>query len=143
MATAYGARTPAQVFALAFGVLYLLIGIIGFAVTGFDNFASDNPAEWDDLIIFSLNPLHNVVHLAIGALWIGASRTLAAAKSVNVLIGAVFGLLFVLGLTGILEFVAIEDAAEPDNYLHLATAALALYFGTAGAEGTRVTGPVV
>jgi hypothetical protein len=142
MATAYGARTPAQVFALVFGVVYLLVGIIGFAVTGFDNFASDNPNEWDDLIIFSLNPLHNVVHIAVGALWIGASRTHAAAKSVNVLIGAAYGLLFVLGLTGILEFLAIEDAAEPDNYLHLATAALALYFGTAGAEGTRVTGAV-
>lgn len=33
-------RSPAQTFALVFGAVYLLIGIAGFAVTGFDDFAA-------------------------------------------------------------------------------------------------------
>lgn len=138
MATASSARTPAQTFALVFGVVYLLIGLVGFAVTGFDGFAAKSYNE--ELIIFALNPLHNIVHIAIGALWIGSSRTHEASKSTNTLVGAVYGLVFILGLLGVLKFLAIEDAAEPDNYLHLGTAVLALYFGTAGASGRgRVT----
>lgn len=134
---ASGVRTPAQTFALVFGVVYLLIGLVGFAVTGFDDFAGKSFDE--KLIIFALNPLHNIVHIAIGALWIGSANSHSSAKSVNTLIGAVLALVGVLGLLGALEFLAIKDAGSPDNYLHLGTAVLALYFGTAGAEGSRVS----
>lgn len=122
-------------FALAFGVVYLLIGIAGFAVTGFDNFAGKTYDE--ELILFPVNPLHNIVHIAVGALWLGGSRTHASAKSVNLLIGVVYGLVAVLGFAGVLKFLAIEDAASADNWLHVASAALSIYFGTAGAEGAR------
>jgi Domain of unknown function (DUF4383) len=128
-------RTPAQMFALVFGVVYLLIGIAGFAVTGFDNFAGKTYN--DTLILFPVNPLHNLVHIAVGALWLGGSRTHTSAKSVNLLIGVVYGLVTVLGFAGVLKFLAIENAASADNWLHLASAALAIYFGTAGAEGAR------
>ena len=128
-------RTPAQLFALVFGVVYLLIGIAGFAVTGFDNFAGKTYEE--ELILFPVNPLHNIVHIAVGALWLGGSRTHASAKSVNLLIGVVYGLVAVLGFAGVLKFLAIENAASADNWLHVASAALSIYFGTAGAEGAR------
>ena len=134
MATAGGTRTPAQTFALVFGVVYLLVGIVGFAVTGFEDFAGKTFDQ--KLIIFPLNPLHNIVHIAVGALWIGGAKTLASAKSVNTLIGVVYLLTFVLGMVGLLEFLAIEDAGSADNYLHLASGALSLYFGTVGAAGT-------
>lgn len=137
MATSYGARSPAQFYALVFGVVYLLVGIVGFAVTGFDNFAEKTFD--DELIIFALNPLHNIVHIVIGLALVGGSRTHQTAKQVNTIVGVAFVLVFILGMVGALEFLAIEDAAEPDNYLHLATAALALYFGTVGAE--RAGGP--
>jgi uncharacterized protein DUF4383 len=135
MATVAGTRTPAQMFALVFGAVYLLIGILGFVVTGFDGFASEIYSE--KLIVFPVNPLHNLVHLAIGALWLGASSRHATAKSVNLLIGAVYALVAVLGFAGVLDFLAIKNAASADNWLHVATAVLAIYFGTAGAEGTR------
>jgi hypothetical protein len=127
-------RTPAQMFALVFGVVYLLVGIAGFFVTGFDGFAAKSFAE--KLILFPLNPLHNIVHIAIGALWIGAAAKHATAKSTNMLIGVVYALVAVLGIFGVLKFLAIKDVGSADNYLHLATAALAIYFGSAGAEGT-------
>ena len=34
-------RHPAQLLALAIGVVYTLVGIAGFFVTGFDNFAAE------------------------------------------------------------------------------------------------------
>jgi Domain of unknown function (DUF4383) len=132
MATRVGARTPAQIFALAFGIVYLVVGVIGFAVTGFDNFAGETYN--DELIVFAVNPLHNVVHILLGAVWIGAADSYKTAKSINLVFGVVLLLVAILGLAGILQFLAIEDASSADNYLHLATAALSIYFGTAGSQ---------
>jgi hypothetical protein len=69
-------RHPSQLLALAIGAIYALIGILGFLVTGFDNFAAETNKT---LLGFEINPLHNIVHLAIGlaglALWrTGCSR---------------------------------------------------------------------
>jgi hypothetical protein len=126
-------RSPAQVFALTFGVVYLLIGIVGFAVTGFDGFASKSFDE--KLLLFPVNPLHNLVHIAIGGLWLYSAKDLATAKSVNTIIGVAYLAVFLLGMLGVLDFLAIKDAGSADNYLHLASGALSLYFGTAGATG--------
>lgn len=130
-------RSPAQIFALVFGVVYLLVGIVGFAVTGFDGFAAETYDE--KLIIFPLNPLHNLVHIAIGGLWLYASKDHPTAKSVNMIIGVAYLLVAVLGMLGVLKFLAIEDAGSADNFLHIASGALALYFGTAGASAPAST----
>ena len=131
-----GTRTPAQLFALVFGAIYLLIGLVGFAATGFDNFATFSP---DELIIFSVNPLHNIVHLAIGAVWVASAANHASAKSANLGIGIVYLLVAVLGFLEV-EFVAEllnikEGAGDPDNFLHLISGAAGVFFGSAGAEG--------
>lgn len=131
MATRAVKKSPAQTFALVFGAVYLLVGLVGFLVTGFDNFAGKT---FDDkLIIFSLNPLHNIVHIGVGALWLFAAAKHATARGTNLLIGTVYGLVTILGFAGALGFLAIKDASAADNFLHLASAGLALYFGTAGA----------
>jgi hypothetical protein len=132
-----GTRTPAQVFALVFGVVYLLIGIVGFAVTGFDGFASETYDE--KLLVFPLNPLHNLVHIAIGALWLYASKDHRTAKSVNLIIGVAYLLVALLGFLEVLNFLAIEDAGSADNWLHLVSGALSVYFGTAGASTPAAT----
>jgi hypothetical protein len=119
-------------FALVFGVVYLLVGLAGFIVTGFDGFANE---IGDKLIIFHVNPLHNIVHILIGVVWIGSASSHDAAKGVNTLIGVAYLLVFVLGLFDA-KFLAIHGAGDPDNFLHLASGALSLYFGTAGATGT-------
>jgi hypothetical protein len=139
MATASGARgaarTPAQTFALVFGVAYLAVGVLGFAVTGFDGFFASSFDE--QLLIFPLNPAHNVVHLLIGAVWIAGARTHATAKSVNVGIGAAYLLVFLIGLFGALEWLAIEPGFGADSLLHLVSGGLGVYFGTAGAGDAR------
>ncbi len=128
-------RTPAQMFALVFGVVYLAIGLIGFAVTGFDQFAANTD---ETLIVFQVNPLHNIVHLAIGALLLAGSRAHDSAKTVNTVVGAVYLLVAILGFAGVVVDELINNNAA-DNFLHLGSGALALYFGLAGGRGTATT----
>lgn len=130
MATA-AARTPGQTFALVFGVIYLLVGIAGFFVA--TEFTGGSPD--DKLIVFPVNHLHNIVHLAIGGVLIAGARTVASAKQANMIIGVVLLLVAVLGFLG-LEFMQdllnIHGSGSADNWLHLVTGALAVYFGTQG-----------
>jgi hypothetical protein len=133
MATAASGRTPAQMFALVFGVVYALVGILGFV---------NDPI----LGIFEVNALHNIVHLAVGAVWIFASSNPATAKTVNLAIGVVYLLLAFLGFVAgdfmedLLD-IGSDNQALADNLLHLVTGVLGVYFGTAGAG--PVTRPTV
>ena len=73
--------------------------------------------------------------LATAAL-IGALRA-RSARIVNVALGVALGLVTVLGLLGWLGMLGMSGLADPDNFLHLSTAALALYFGSvAGDQAT-------
>ena len=90
----FGGRTLNQTLALAFGAVYALVGLLGFAVSGDVDFAGKDGAS---LLGFDVNGLHNIVHLLIGVALIAAARTHVAAKSVNLTIGAVYVLLAVLG----------------------------------------------
>lgn len=141
MTTATAGRSPAQLFALVFGVVYLAVGVLGlFFAEEFTGGSAD-----DELIIFRINHLHNVVHIALGVVWIGASRTLAAARGVNLLFGIVLVLLAVLGFASVgfmHDLFNIVDAGDPDNWLHLVTGVLAVYFGTAGASARTSATPV-
>jgi hypothetical protein len=132
MVTAGWNKTPAQLFALGFGIVYLTIGLIGFAVTGFDGWVSSGTGE--KLLIFPVNPLHNFVHIGVGLLWMVSSARHDSARRVNVLIGIVYAATAALGFMGILDFLAIPSSGSADNWLHLATSMLSLYFGTAGAS---------
>jgi uncharacterized protein DUF4383 len=120
---------PAQRFALASGVLYVIFGVVGFAATGFSDFTSEGGHQ---LLVFGINPLHNLVHLAAGALWLWAARRQGTASAVNTALGVTFSAVAVLGLVGIASALALEPG-DSGNFLHLATAALSLYFGTVGA----------
>ncbi|MDQ3217483.1 MAG: DUF4383 domain-containing protein [Actinomycetota bacterium] len=135
MATTARDKTPGQLFALVFGAVYVLIGILGFAVTGFDNFFNSSANEI--LIVFPVNPAHNIVHLLLGAIWLAGSRTVSGAKLANTGIGVAYLAFFVLGLVGALEWLSIESAINADQLLHLVSGGASLYFGTAGATARR------
>lgn len=114
-------RHPAQTLSLVIGVVYLLVGIVGFFVTGFDDFAA--PTD-ETLLIFAVNPLHNIVHLAIGAAGVALARTLDGAKTYGMLLAVGYGLAFLYGLfaagrEGSINFLNINAA---DNILHLVSA---------------------
>lgn len=119
--------SPNRLIATIFGAVYLLVGILGFFVTAGVGFLA---TEGKDLIIFEVNPLHNIIHLAIGAaLLVAGLNSTSAAKSVNTTVGAVYLLVGVLGLFLVgsaLNIIALNGA---DNVLHLASAVLLLGVG--------------
>lgn len=120
-------ETMAQTFGLAFGAVYVLVGIVGFFVTAGVGFAA---SEGDKLFgLLELNPLHNVVHLLIGGFLIVGSGTALGARAVNSLVGLVY---LVVGVVG---FALVDKSGNLiavniwDNVLHLATAVVALTLG--------------
>ena len=133
-----GAGRPwPQTLGLAFGAIYLLVGIVGFFVTGFDNFAGN--AQDEMLIIFMINPLHNIVHILIGVAGLALSRTLAGAKTFGLLLAAGYGLAFIYGVIAVgkdWDFLNINWA---DNILHLLSAIVGgvIYAGANRFAGTR------
>lgn len=127
------ASSPAQRFALAAGVLYVVTAVAGFLLIGLGNFPLLPKAT---LVIFGINPLHNLLHLTVGVLWIYAASSFRMARRVNIIVGAAFGTLTALGLMNFLGFLGVNGIADPDNFLHLISAALSLYFGTAGASSS-------
>ena len=134
-------RAPYQYLALAIGVIYLLIGMLGFFVTGFDGFAEHN--EDETLLGFAVNPLHNIVHLIIGALGLALWSTPARARLYGWLLAIGYGVVSIYGIVvagnddG--NFLNINGA---DNILHivstLAGLAIALWPDRRGTLDRRV-----
>ena len=132
--------SPNRLVAAVFGVVYLLVGLLGFAVTGFSDFAGTNTG--DNLIVFEINPLHNIVHLAIGALLLLSSRAVSTAKGANTAVGAVYLLVGVLGLFLIGTDANILSLNGADNVLHLASAIVLLGVGLSQDKNVRADVPV-
>ncbi|MGY1640466.1 DUF4383 domain-containing protein [Geodermatophilus sp. SYSU D00703] len=119
-----------QVLALALGAIYLIIGIIGFFITGFENFVGNEagtPHHVDaNLLGFMINPMHNVVHVLIGVVGLILSRTLRGARTYGWLLAVGYGAAFVYGLFAVgaeWDFLNLNWA---DNWLHLVTALVGL-----------------
>ena len=133
---------PAQVFALIVGIVYLLVGLIGFAVTGFGStWVHDTN---DELLGFALNGFHNVVHIGVGLILIGASMAPSPAITQGILIGggATYLLAAFLGFTGQLDhLLSIESKSDPENFLHLVSGALAVGAGFLGGAGEPAPAP--
>ena len=125
-------RTSAnRMVATVFGAVYLLVGLLGFAVTGGVGFIATDGGLL--LGIFQVNPLHNIAHLAIGAALLFAGLANArAAKTVNLIVGAAYLLLGIVGffLAGTaLNILALNTA---DHFLHLASAIVLLAVALTG-----------
>ncbi len=120
----------------AFGAVYLVVGLLGFTVSGGHSFAG---AEGGSLLgLFGVNGLHNIVHLLVGLALAGAAAAgTAAARATNTSVGAVYLLVGLLGLvvgSGSLNLLALNGA---DNLLHFASAILLLVVGLATDRATR------
>jgi hypothetical protein len=110
------AWTPAQLYALGFGAVLLIAGIIGFAYSA--SFGS--PGEVDAVFgILDVNAWHNIVHIATGALGLLLFRT--AAREYALGLGAVYIVVAIWGFIigdgeSILGFIPVNTE---DNVLHL------------------------
>jgi len=131
-------RHPSQLLTLAIGVIYSLIGILGFLVTGVEDFA----AETDKTLLgFEINPLHNLVHLAIGIVGLAMWRRLDTARAYGWLLAAGYGLAFIYGLFAAgnsdINFLSLNGA---DNGLHLVSAVAGLAIALWPARRTARSG---
>ncbi|MFP5351524.1 MAG: DUF4383 domain-containing protein [Actinomycetota bacterium] len=119
-------KTPTQMFALVFGVVYLLVGVLGFI---------NKPI----LGIFEVNALHNIVHLLIGGALVAGSSRHDTAKTVSLAVGVAYLLVAVLGFVATDFLDDLIKINQADNFLHLVSGAVAVYFGTAGANARTTT----
>lgn len=123
-----------RLLAAVLGLGYLAIGAAGFSVTADVRFFA---APGGLLFgVFEVNPLHDVVHLVIGAaLLLAGLSGVRPARTVNAVVGTICLLLGLVGLfivgTG-LNVLALNGA---DNVLHFGSAVLLLAVGV-GAERT-------
>jgi hypothetical protein len=132
--TSTGARPWPQILALVFGAVYLLVGIVGFFITGFDNFADNSQHEM--LLFFMINPLHNVVHIVIGLAGLLLARTLTGARTYGWLLAVGYAAAFVYGLIAVGESWDFLNINAADNVLHILTAVVGLVIALAPARTT-------
>ena len=128
--------SPNRLVATIFGAVYILVGLLGFAVTGGVGFLATEGGRL--LGIFMVNPLHNIAHLLIGAaLLIAGLASARAAKTVNIIIGATYLLLGIVGFFLVGTALNILALNTFDHFLHLASAIVLLGVGLAAERGVR------
>ncbi|MFF5445584.1 DUF4383 domain-containing protein [Streptomyces sp. NPDC012888] len=117
-------RAPVQQAALLVGLVFLLVGVLGFVPGVTTHYDSMGFAEHHSgamlLGVFQVSVLHNIVHLLFGAAGIALSRTAPAARTYLLAGGAVYLVLWIYGLLidhdSAANFVPVNTA---DNWLHL------------------------
>lgn len=118
--------------AVLFGIVFILIGILGF-VPGI----TDNQML---LGIFHVNAAHNVVHLLSGAAALFAGMTSAGAARIYFRVfGVIYGLVAVMGFMmgdGMLLGMISNNTA--DTWLHVGIAAVSLLLGFMPASSETV-----
>lgn len=114
-------RTPVQNIARLVGIVFLLVGIAGFipGVTtnlydGLEFAGDDGTAEL--LGLFQVSVLHNIVHGLFGIAGLALAATASGARTYLIGGGAIYLVLFLLGIVGGGDWIPVNDA---DNWLHL------------------------
>jgi hypothetical protein len=126
-----GSNSPAQLFALVFGVVLLAAGILGFFYSA--SFEVD-PVERDALLgILDVNGWHNIVHILSGVLGLAVAGSYSASRLYAFGLGAVYVVVTILGFAygdGDAIFSLIPINTE-DNILHLLIAVAGIGAGLA------------
>jgi hypothetical protein len=113
--------------AAAVGVVFLLLGVLGFIpgiTTDYDamEFAG-HESEAELFGVFQVSILHNIVHLLFGVAGLALARTVSGARAFLVGGGLIYALLWLYGLVidqdSGANFIPVNNA---DNWLHLGLA---------------------
>ena len=134
-------RTPVQNVARLVGIVFLLVGIAGFipGVTtnlyeGLEFAGDDGTAEL--LGLFQVSVLHNIVHGLFGIAGLALAATASGARTYLIGGGAIYLVLFLLGIVGGGDWIPLNDA---DNWLHLVLGAGMIGLGVITTRESRVT----
>lgn len=132
-----GDQSLAQKAMPLFGAGYVAIGVIGFTITGFSNFVQNTG---DKLIGFSINPMHNLVHFAIGAFLLIMSRQSATtAEGACLGVGLFYVVAFVIGTIGTsnLTIISMTGRGDLENYNHIVNGVALLALGLLSTTATE------
>ncbi|GGO60471.1 membrane protein [Microbacterium nanhaiense] len=139
------AATLIQKTALAFGIVFLIVGIAGF-VPGLTHSAEHLHAAGADsdallLGVFQVSVLHNIVHLLFAVLGIALAARARASRYYLIVGGIVYLLVWVYGLIAVtnddLNFLPVNHA---DNWLHLGLAVVMILLGLFVGRDRRAQG---
>jgi hypothetical protein len=122
--TAATTRTNVQKAAAVVGIVFLLVGVLGFVPGITSNYGSMSFASHHSdaklLGLFQVSVLHNLVHLVFGVAGLALARTISGARNYLVVGGIIYLVLFVYGLivseNSMANFVPVNTA---DDILHL------------------------
>ncbi|MDX6427624.1 MAG: hypothetical protein QOD52_3029 [Gaiellaceae bacterium] len=113
------ARTSVQSLAALVGVVFLLVGILGFVpgiTTHYGDLSFAGHGSGAKLLgIFQVSILHNIVHLLFGVVGLVLAKTVDGARTYFLGGGSVYLLLWVVGLAGAADWIPVNTA---DNWLH-------------------------
>jgi len=120
---------PVQILAGLAGIAFIVFGVVGFTRTGVGDWSTHS-----FVLGFSVNPLHNLVHVAVGVLGLLMAMGSGLARLYGWLLFLGYGAIFVWGLmiTGILAQNPASQFGNPlalntnDNWLHLGLAIFGL-----------------
>ena len=135
--SATGERTTLQTIALLVGVVFLIVGILGFIpgiTTNYGDMAfAGHESDAKLLGLFEVSILHNVVHLLFGVVGLYAARVGAAASRRFLVVGGVLYLgLWLYGMVidkeSSANFVPLNSA---DDWLHFMLGAGMVVLGLA------------
>ncbi|MBP2371780.1 DUF4383 domain-containing protein [Pseudonocardia parietis] len=129
-------RSPVQLAAAVVGVVFLLVGILGFIPGVTTNYGDLTWAGHHSgallFGLFAVSVLHNLVHLLFGIAGIALARSAPAARNFLIIGGVIYALLWIYGLvidhSSAANFVPVNDA---DNWLHLGLAIAMIGLGAA------------
>jgi len=134
----------ASTFALIFGTVYLVAGLLGLIPAALIPPPADAPPTHFAMMygyllgLFPVNIVHTAVHLAIGVwglvAWSGRASAVRYARALAV----IFGVLAVMGMLPMLNTTfGLIPLHSHDIWLHAVTALVAAYVGWREAAGTR------
>ena len=124
-------RSTIQRAAQLVGIVFLLVGILGFIPGITEDAPGDFAGEESEgqlLGIFQTSVLHNIVHLLFGVAGLALARTWEGARNFLIGGGIAYLALWLLGLLGVMDWLPADDA---DDWLHLALGAGMIVLGVA------------
>ena len=113
--------------AMVFGVVFLLVGILGVVTPGGMSMSAD-PAPAMILGMFPVNLLHNLFHIGFGVWGLLAARSFAGAKLYTQTGGLIYIILAICGWLLPTTFGILPNGGS-DIWLHAAVGVVLAYFG--------------
>ena len=125
-----------RTFALVFGIVFLVVGVLGFVpgitrMHGDDpNLVVEGPGHGLLLGLFHVNVLHNLVHILFGVMGLVMYRRDDSAVLYARIVAISYALLTIMGLIPALRYTfGLIPIEGHDVWLHALLAAVAAYFG--------------